>query len=102
MKTLSVTLDCRQCGGTGSMLVGPSCSQPASACCGGCYSEQSCVYCDGDGLILYSNSGSYAEYTTKVIRIYNRLVAENTHPKFKRGVEDLMYSELEYEVECNL
>lgn len=97
----TLTLDCRECGGTGTELVGPICWKPASDCCGGCYQEENCVYCDGDGLVVYG-CHQYPEHTNKVIRIYNRLISERIHPKFIRGIENLIYEEIKYNVECKL
>ena len=37
---------CNECKGTGEMLIGPSCSSPASICCGGCYIPTECE-CEG-------------------------------------------------------
>ena len=35
-----------ECKGTGEILIGPSCSSPASICCGGCYIPIECE-CEG-------------------------------------------------------
>ena len=40
---------CSECKGTGEILIGPSCSSPASICCGGCYIPTECG-CEG---VLY-------------------------------------------------
>jgi hypothetical protein len=42
-------VECNECNGDGVVLVGPSCSYPASMCCGGCYKELDCTACAGKG-----------------------------------------------------
>lgn len=46
-----VTLLCKECDGKGSVEVGPTCTKPASMCCGGCYHDVKCEECDGSGMI---------------------------------------------------
>ena len=43
-------LECFECGGTGYVdSTYPVCFKPASECCGGCYENVECEYCDGCG-----------------------------------------------------
>lgn len=39
--------ECPDCDGEGFHEIGPECSQPASNCCGGCYTRRECNTCDG-------------------------------------------------------
>jgi len=36
---------CKTCGGEGYIEYGPSCSRPASDCCGGCFTQEACPDC---------------------------------------------------------
>lgn len=46
-------VQCHECQGQGWVLYGPSCSNPASNCCGGCYTRDYCDVCDGHGEICH-------------------------------------------------
>jgi hypothetical protein len=44
-------MECKNCFGSGTYEVGPNCSMPASACCGGCYETVKCEMCNGTGKV---------------------------------------------------
>jgi hypothetical protein len=60
----------------GVILVGPSCSYPASMCCGGCYQEISCDHCGGSGKITAEFSN---EYLQEIIEFHFDGELENAH-----------------------
>lgn len=44
-ETINLTIQCDQCGGEGSLEIGPICNSPASQCCGGCFDYVECKEC---------------------------------------------------------
>jgi len=44
-------MECKECYGEGTVNIGPSCSSPASMCCGGCYETVTCEECKGYGVV---------------------------------------------------
>lgn len=85
-------IDCQECEGTGSVLVGPICFKPASECCGGCFEELSCNICDGYGTV---DTIELNEDLHKAAKIYNALIETDTHPVWKLKIENGIYEYIE-------
>ncbi len=67
--------NCKHCD-DGVILVGPSCSMPASMCCGGCYQEIGCEHCHGSGKITAEFSN---EFLQEIIEFHYEGELEDAH-----------------------
>ena len=74
--TFTFEVDCKECSGEGILLVGPTCWQPASNCCGGCYDEHKCDNCNGTGKIEAEFS---KEYLQEIIEFHFNGEPDNAH-----------------------
>lgn len=87
-------IPCKECSGEGYVEHGPICMQPASMCCGGCYQQDTCYVCDGDGEV---STDFTDEEISRAARIYNNLMELNTHPEWAQKIEDTLYRIIELE-----
>ena len=74
MESLTIKIDCQECGGEGTVEVGPVCFKPASMCCGGCYQTHKCEDCDGVGYKeVESSDVDLYDLVERYIKDYSRM-----------------------------
>lgn len=103
--TANITMVCSHCEGSGYIEFGPSCSQPVSNCCGGCYIQECCNKCNGseiqeieielenvsedDMLVVFESTSSYYD------KFYDTLY-EKVCPTLVTLQEPFKYNDIDY------